>query len=65
LSHNRNQAETKKFGSFGAETVTETEFRSDSIPDTGSVRGTKYLDIVNKKVVKPPCLIIKMEIKNT
>src|SRR6218665_1729406 len=28
---NRNQAETKKFGSFGAETV--TEFRSDSSGD--------------------------------
>ena len=27
---NRNQAETKKFGSFGAETVTETDTRSGS-----------------------------------
>ena len=30
LRRNRNQAETKKFGNFGAETVTEIEFRSDS-----------------------------------
>ena len=27
---NQNQAETKKFRSFGGETVAETEFRSDS-----------------------------------
>src|SRR6218665_541035 len=42
---NRNQAETKKFGSFGAKTV--TEFRSDSTPNVcQSSSLSKSLDLI-------------------